>query len=147
MKRTRSIVLALALGAACGSPQKEADTLGEAIRSYNDGIRWQRYAIAASRILPKQRGDFVDQMDERAEDLRITDYEIVRVDTRSDREAHVQIKVSWYRDSEGLLKDTVAVQTWERHGKVWFMVDESRKRGDEMPGLPERATQASEENH
>jgi hypothetical protein len=29
------------------------------------------------------------------------------------------------------------MQTWEKHGKGWFLVDESRVRGTEMPGLPE----------
>jgi hypothetical protein len=29
------------------------------------------------------------------------------------------------------------VQTWERHGKGWWMVDESRLRGAPMPGLAE----------
>ena len=31
------------------------------------------------------------------------------------------------------------MQTWERHGKAWMMVDETRVRGAEMPGLPEPA--------
>ena len=140
-------VLVLAMSSACGASQKEADNLAESIRSYNDGIRWQRYAIAASKILPKQRGEFVDEMDERAEDLHITDYEIVRVDARGDREARVQVKVSWYRDSEGIVRDTTAVQTWERHGKSWFMVDETRQRGAEMPGLADRRAPPPRENH
>jgi hypothetical protein len=33
--------------------------------------------------------------------------------------------------------ETHALQTWERHGKVWWMVDEARLRGAEMPGLAE----------
>lgn len=133
-----SLVLGLALG--CGAPQKEADNLAESIRSFNDGVRWQRYAVAASKIPPKQRGQFVDEMDELADDLHITDYEIVRVDARGSREARVQVKVTWYRDSEGIVRDTTAVQTWERHGKSWYMVDASRQRGAEMPGLVDRHT-------
>ena len=45
--------------------------------------------------------------------------------------------MSWYKDSEGTLHETQAVQTWELHGKAWLMVDESRLRGAEMPGLHE----------
>ncbi|MGE3457248.1 MAG: hypothetical protein AB7O24_19195 [Kofleriaceae bacterium] len=133
------LVLALPLVAAptagCGAPQRESDTLSESIRTFNDGIRWQRFANAATRIPLAQRSQFVDEMDQRAEDLRITDYEIVRVDTRGPREAKVHVKVSWYLDSEGTLRETHAMQTWERQGKVWLMVDELRVRGAQMPGL------------
>ena len=67
--------------------------------------------------------------DERAKDLKITDYEIVKVDQRARKEAQVQVKLSWYKDSEGTLHETHAMQTWERHGKAWLMVDETRVRG------------------
>ena len=30
-----------------------------------------------------------------------------------------------------------AVQTWEKHGKTWWVVEETRLRGREMPGLRE----------
>jgi hypothetical protein len=29
------------------------------------------------------------------------------------------------------------MQTWEKHGKGWLLVDETRVHGPEMPGLPE----------
>jgi hypothetical protein len=50
------------------------------------------------------------------------------------------VKVSWYKDSEGTLRETQAMQTWERHGKTWLIVDEARLRGTEMPGLREPPT-------
>jgi hypothetical protein len=123
--------------AACGSAQKDQETLSESIRSFNDGVRWGRFAMAASRLPPQQRGDFVDQMDERADDLKITDYEVVRVEPQGPKEAKVQVKLSWYKNSEGLLRETHAMQTWERVGKTWLMVDSARVRGAEMPGLPD----------
>jgi hypothetical protein len=128
------VVLVLLVG-ACKAP-KAGDTLGESVRRYNEGVRWGRYAVAAVHVPARQRSMFVDEADERAKELKITDYEIVKVD-EGDREAKVQVKVSWYRDSEGTLRETQAVQTWERHGKTWFIVDEARVRGPEMPGLPE----------
>jgi hypothetical protein len=62
---------------------------------------------------------------------------LVRVDPRGTNEAKVHIKVSWYKASEGTVHETHALQTWERHGKSWWMVDEIRLRGAEMPGLSE----------
>ncbi|MBA3392883.1 MAG: hypothetical protein H0T89_09575 [Deltaproteobacteria bacterium] len=131
-----SIVAVLSL-AACGARQQNSETLAESIRSYNEGIRWQRYAIAAALIPPAERSKFVEDMDERAEDLRITDYEVVNVARSGKTEAKVQVKVSWYMDSEGTLRETHAVQTWQRTGKTWMMVEEARMRGHEMPGLLE----------
>lgn len=124
--------------AACGGRQQNTENLAESIRSFNEGVRWQRYEVAATSIPPRERSKFVEMMDERAEELKITDYEIVRVDRRSDKEAQVQVKVSWYTDREGTLHETHAIQTWQRKGKQWLMVDQSRHRGDEMPGLLER---------
>jgi len=122
--------------AACAAP-RSGDTLADSIRAYNDGVRWGRFDNAAIHVPAKQRSQFVDEADQRAKDLRITEYDIIRVEQRGDREAKVQIKLEWYKDSEGTVHETHAVQTWERHGKAWLMVDESRLRGTEMPGLPE----------
>jgi hypothetical protein len=61
----------------------------------------------------------------------------VKVDPRGERAAHVQVKLTWYKASEGTVRETHALQTWERHGKLWWMVDETRLRGAEMPGLAE----------
>jgi hypothetical protein len=131
------LITLVALG--CGAPQvKSENDLSESIRQFNDGVRWERFAVAASSIPPKQRSQFVDEMDERADDVKITDYEVLNVDTHGPREARVQIKLSWYQPSRGTVHETHAVQTWERHGKVWWMVDETRLRGAEMPGLTER---------
>ncbi|HEY5938171.1 MAG TPA: hypothetical protein VIU61_26150 [Kofleriaceae bacterium] len=131
------LVTLVVMLAACKSHQKDQETLSESIRSFNDGVRWERFAMAASRLPPKQRGDFVDRMDERATDLKITDYEVVRVEPSGPKEAKVQVKLSWYKNSEGLLRETHAMQTWERVGKTWLMVDAARVRGAEMPGLPD----------
>lgn len=122
----------------CGAKQKDAANLSESIRNYNDGIRWSRYAMAATSIPPTERGAWVDEMDAREKDLRITDMEIVRVDPKGERAANVQVKVSWYKDTEGTLHETHEMQQWERHGKEWWRVESTLHRGDPMPGLTEK---------
>jgi hypothetical protein len=116
---------------------QSGETLTDSVRSYNEGIRWARFETAATHVPAGQRAQFVDDWDQRAKDLRITDFEVVKVVQKGDREARVEVKVEWYRDSEGTVRETRAMQTWERHGKLWLMVDEARVRGAEMPGLPE----------
>ncbi len=141
----KSIVIPFVLLAACGQAQQNTETLGESIRSFNEGVRWQRFEMAAVSIPPRERSKFVDAMDERAENLKITDYELVRVDRKGDKEAKVHLKISWYMDNEGTLHETHAMQTWQRKGKAWLMVDQSRYRGDEMPGLLNRLREEDEE--
>ncbi len=131
-----------ALVAACGAPQNRSEEdLSESIRQYNDGVRWGRFEVAASSLPPAERSKFIDEMDQRANDLKITDYDIVNVETHGPKAAKVQIKLSWYKDTEGTVHETHALQTWERHGKLWVMVDEIRVRGTEMPGLANKVTQ------
>jgi hypothetical protein len=131
-----SLAVATAGLAACRAP-RSGDTLAESIRSYNDGVRWERFDNAAIHVPPKERPQFLDDSDARAKDLRITEYDLVRVEQKSDSEAEVQVKIAWYLDSEGKLRETHSKQTWERHGKTWWIIDESRLRGYEMPGLRE----------
>ena len=134
------LALGLALGCGANTAAQSRENLADSIRMYNDGVRWERFTVAAALLPERARGRFADEMDQRAKDVKITDYEVVRVDTKNDREAKVQVKMAWYRDSEGKLLETHAVQTWERRGKSWLMVDEARLRGPEMPGLAEPAT-------
>src|SRR3954470_9936913 len=135
MKRAIMMAVVFSGLVGCGAAQRDGDTLQESILAYNEGVRWERFETAASSLPPKQRSEFVDEMDQRAKDLKISQYDIIRVDKPTRKTAKVQIKVAWYKDSEGTLRETHAVQTWERHGKQWWMVEETRLRGDEMPGL------------
>jgi ribosomal protein S16 len=132
-----AIVLAALLAAGCAGRQREPDSLADSIRSFNDGVRWERYSVAATRIPARERSQFVEDMDLRSDDMKITDYEIVNVDARGPREARVLLKMSWYRPSDNTVRETHAVQTWEKQGRAWMMVAEARQRGAEMPGLPE----------
>lgn len=133
----KKLLLGLVLVAACHSA-KGGETLGNSVRAYNDSVRWQKWDNAATFVPPRERSQFIDDADLRAKDLRITDYEVVRVNKKAERVAEVQVKVSWYLDSEGKVHETQATQTWEKHGKAWMLVEEARLRGPEMPGLRER---------
>lgn len=130
-----ALIAILMLG--CGAAAHDGPDLSESIQTFNDGVRWERFSWAAAALPPRDRSQFVDDMDQRAGEVKITDYEVVRVDPRGERAARVQIKLSWYRTSEGTVHETHAVQTWERHGRAWWMVDEVRLRGAPMPGLAE----------
>jgi hypothetical protein len=135
--RALALLVALAgLAASCAATQRKTEPLEDSVRTYNEGVRWQRFDEAATRVPPDRRDDFLDQRDQLHEDLRVSDYEIVRVryDARG-RRARVQIKYTWYLDSRGKVHETHAVQTWHQGKEIWILRGERFLRGEPMPGL------------
>lgn len=132
----RVALLVLALVAGCGAAQRDPEPLDQAVRVYNEGVRWQRFDDAASRLPADRRDDFLDQRDQLHDDLRISEYDVIRVryDDKQ-RRARVQIKYTWYLESRGVVQETHAVQTWHRGDEIWVMRGERFLRGDPMPGL------------
>jgi hypothetical protein len=136
MRRILAAITLLAF-AGCGAAPKKGEDLMESVMTYNEGVRWDRLTAAASRVPPAEREDFVDERDELAEDLEITDWEVKRVTDKGSDAAFVHVKYTWYKSDEGIVHETHAKQSWERKGKAWLIVDERRTRGEEMPGLAE----------
>jgi hypothetical protein len=133
-------VLAAALCAACGGPGSSgrAVDLVHEVRGYGDGLRWRDFAAAAQRIAPVRRAEFLDQRDQLDQDLRVADWEMMRVSYKENRDrAEVQVEYTWLLDSRGIVHTTVARQSWARHGSKWLLEGEVRLRGDPMPGLAE----------
>lgn len=134
--KTSLTMAALAVLAGCGGAPRRTESLMESVMTYNDGVRWERLPVAASRVPPAEREDFIDERDQLAEDLKITDWEVVRV--RSDeRGAKVHVKYTWYEEEIGTVHETHALQRWRPLGQAWVIIAEHRLRGEEMPGLPE----------
>ena len=133
---TRS--LALVLLCACASSPKDGEDLLQEVRLYSEGMRWRKYEDAAARIPPGQREAFLDQREALDEELFIDDYEIARIKIGKGKDdAVVQVKYTWHLDSVGVVYDTVVEQIWEKRGVRWLKVEESRKRGERMPGVEE----------
>lgn len=133
--RVAWIALTAAVATACGGAAQR-DLLMESVHTYNDGVRWERFTAAAAVVPPAERDDFLDEREALADDLRITEVEIVRVANRGQR-ADIQVKMSWYLDSRGTVNETWVRQRWERQGAAWRVVEERRVRGDAMPGVAE----------
>ena len=136
----RFATLVVLMLAACGATPKAHESLMDSVLTYNEGVRWERFTAAASRLPPKQRAAFVEAADQRAKDLKVTDYEVIRVAPISSTITRVHIRVSWYRQNEGTLHETHVVQSWRRADKAWLLVLQARLRGDAMPGVDEPPT-------
>lgn len=135
--RLLALLSLLALAApGCAATQRKVEPLEDSVRVYNDGVRWQRFDDSASRLPPARRDDFLDERDQLHEDLRVSDYEIIRVRHHpKGRQARVQVKYTWYLESRGKVHETHAVQTWHQGKEVWILRGERFLRGEPMPGL------------
>jgi hypothetical protein len=131
-----AIVTVAALAAGCASRARNAEALLDSVRTYHEGLRWSRIPVAASRIPPDERGEFIAAWDQLGEDLRITDYEVIQV-AEAERAAKVEVKYTWYLDSRQIVHETRVGEDWEKKGEVWIRVGERRLRGEPMPGLPD----------
>jgi hypothetical protein len=140
-----SLSLALIMSFGCGASRlKRANHLLDDVRRYHDGIRWGKLAQAAVRLPPAERDAFVNEREELGEDLRIADYELVRVRyVKGQMRAKVRVQYIWHLDSRGIVHKTWADQMWERLGKRWILRDEHRAHGEPMPGLAEPPPEAA----
>ncbi|MCP4447262.1 MAG: hypothetical protein GY811_18225 [Myxococcales bacterium] len=109
------------------------------IRSYNEGLRWDKLPQSAIHIPPAERDAFLDEREQLQDELRIDDFDITRLKTEGETQgrANVQIRWIWHMDRVGIVKKTTSEQRWKRQGKRWLMIEEVFVRGDEMPGLAE----------
>jgi hypothetical protein len=133
--RSATFVLCVFLVGCAASSAKRGEELMESVMTYNDGLRWDRLASAASRVPPAEREDFIDEHDELSDNLRITDWEVIQLEHVGKSRARVQVKYTWYLDDEGIVRETQTHQKWEKRAKAWLLVEEEFARGDEMPGV------------
>src|SRR5579871_6355199 len=111
----------LILVAGCGAmaaAHADSDSFDDAVRAYHDGMTWARFDAAATHVPPKERAQFVDDWDERSKDLKITEYEIVKVTQHGSHDAKVEIKLEWYLESRNTVHETRVVETWKLVGKL-----------------------------
>ncbi len=122
----------------CGAASKNVEPLDTSVTVYNEGVRWQRFQQAASRLPIEDRDDFLDRRDQLHEDLKIHHYEVIRVRYGPKQlRARVQVKYTWFLESRGVVHETHAVQRWQRDDSFWVMIGEHWLRGEPMPGVPD----------
>ncbi len=142
-----SVYASLSMG--CLTP-KRIEPLGDAVRGYNEAVRWERFEMAAARVPPTRRDDFLDERDTLREDLRINGYDVVRIrKDKTGRRAKVHLKYTWYLDSKGVVHKTHTVQRWERASSSWLLLSEQYLRGEPMPGItdPDEPLHDDDDDH
>jgi hypothetical protein len=130
----RWLLLAAVLAAGCGGGGAAAgeDLIGH-VRVFQEGLRWRRYDQAADHVPAPVRARFLDAHDELDRELRIDDYEIVRVTLAGKTEATVRVRYTWHLESVGRVHETTVDERWRRQGKVWRIVSADHRHGEPLP--------------
>ena len=127
-----SVLLNLLL-AGCGPGQRSKHKLQETVLLFNEGVRWGRLQDVLPRVHPDSAAHFLEMHKEFGKEIQISDYELVNaLHDPKKKKADVTVQITWYRQSEMVVKTTVLIQHWEEQEREreWIMLAEEYVSGD-----------------
>ncbi len=126
------LLAAQLLFAACGGPtQKAQSDLKDAVIQFNEGIRWGRLQEVMPRVSPENAEHFMKMHEKFGSEIQLTDYELINSTYNNENKtAKVTVRISWYRQNEMELCNTILLQEWELKGADWMMMTETYQSGD-----------------
>jgi hypothetical protein len=134
--------MTLAALGGCAGNNKAA--LVEALRTYNDGVRWQRSAEVAAYLDAKLRAGFIRNMGRR-QDVQVSDCRIRNVQLKGDSRAFALVSIDWYSLRTARAYQTLMLQSWQRDDDGKWRVSAQRwVRGPTFPLFAAAAPRARE---
>ncbi len=128
------LVLAAAVFASCAAAmQGPTEKLNEAVIQLNEGVRWGRLQQVMPRVDPSSQDHFLAAHEEFGGEIQISYYELLssEIDLEAGK-AEVGIALSWYRQSEMIVHQTIIVQLWKRRDRKWLLVAEKHQSGEPL---------------
>ena len=127
----------LATTLACG-PRDRGIDLKEAVRTYNQRLRWNAYEQASMFVAVEKRAEWLAARTAGAAGLHITDVQIVRLQKPDAGEQTVEVLValSWYRMPETTVRSAVWAQVWQEQEARWRVIDEHIVDDEAAPAPP-----------
>lgn len=131
--RRAACLALLVLGAgACGGADTRRDDLLQAVRSFNEALRWATYESAARWVPADRREAFLAGLRDGVGPRRITEFTIrrLRVEPGPVDRAVAVVEMAWYRLPDTTVHTEVRYQTWRYEGRRWWMTEESTRDPD-----------------
>lgn len=122
-------VLAALLLLGCSALPNPMARAQEAAQDFNTDTRYGRNEIAIERVAPAAHDSFLSHHRAWGSKVQIADIEFEGLHRKSDHDAEVTVRVSWYRPEEQELHATTLKQTWHDQGG-WKLTAEERTEGD-----------------
>ena len=146
----RNLALALALSLVSGcfmQNQSAAARLGDSVYDLAEETRWGRTQLAAERVVPDYRHDFLASRRKWGRDYQIGDCDIHHMQLAEDSDsASVVVVFNWYDRRSMEVSETTVQQEWLREGRVFVLKSEEVLDGNPaLIALPPRAPGQSAE--
>lgn len=113
--------------------------LGDQVHQLNDEIRWGRIDLAAQRVAPSHRRQFVQSHRAWGTTIRIAEADITNMQLGlPDDQAASLVTYSWFNERTMELSSTTVRQLWKGDGSGFVLSGEEVIAGDEslLPGIP-----------
>lgn len=117
---------------ACADSKSSLKSLFKDVEAYHKDLIFERYEIAAKRISPESRGDWLEAI--LSQHLKFSEIEIVSSQdcTKSTPDAPVCIciisHVQWYANASPVVKTNRLHSVWQfdEEQKTWFLVEQTQ---------------------
>lgn len=129
------MVLALSgLGLGCG-PRDRGMNLKDAVRAYNQHLRWNRFEAASSFVEISKRAEWLATRTAGSAGLHFTDIQVVRLQKPDAEEKSVEVLValSWYRMPQTTVQRAVYAQVWQELEGRWRLTEEREVENAQAP--------------
>ena len=123
-------VASLALVVGCPMPPSPAAQMQTTAIDFNTNVRFGRMELAIEHVAPKEREEFMEHRKGWGSTVHLADYEMVGAHMKSEEDAEVSVRYSWYRPDQGDLHLTTVRQKWKELKGDWMLVAEARSDGD-----------------
>ncbi len=116
----------LVLGAAACGPRDRGIDLKEAVRTYNQRLRWNAFEQASAFVAVEKRAEWLANRTAGSTGLHITDIQIVRLQKPDvdQKTVEVLVALSWYRMPQTTVRRAVWAQVWQEQEARWRVIDE-----------------------
>jgi hypothetical protein len=127
-----ALVASLAL-AGCPMPDSAAAHMQTTASDFNTDVRFGRLSLAADKVSPKAREEFLARRKKWGGRLEIADYELISAKMVGNEDAEVIVKYDWYELAVGDLHTSKIRQKWHSQKGAWLL--EAETLDDGVPGL------------
>ncbi|PJB41961.1 MAG: hypothetical protein CO108_12350 [Deltaproteobacteria bacterium CG_4_9_14_3_um_filter_63_12] len=136
MNRTRPTALLLILllafaTSACMRPQASpSELLNRALNAFHGHLIFQRFDEAAAFVPTATRKDFMTYYEDQGEDLKITEYELTRLEMNPEETiANAEVTISWYRLPSSTIQKTKMQEEWnfDKLTSRWEVIEQKEK--------------------
>jgi len=132
-----ALVITIALsgfGLGCGSRDRGID-LKDAVRAYNQRVRWNAFEKASAFIADELRGEWLASRTANAAGLHFTDIQVIRLQKPDPQEKTVEVLValSWYRMPDTTVHRAVYAQVWQEKEARWRIIEEREVQNADAP--------------